>query len=485
MIFNEQRSVFSCVFFASNPRRRSRYLYFHLPTKNGASDVSDFLLYFEMPKRTSVSLFSCAGFGDVGISYGNNVKLLAACELLSDRADVLQQIFPKATVFADDIWSVKDELVSDVNSKLNNNRLWLLIASPPCQGMSSNGAGRIAQQVSKGKRPELDPRNRLIVPTLDVANQLQPEYIIIENVANMKHTLIENEDGTLENIIDMIKRRLPNYRFETNVLDVADYGVPQHRKRLITVGKRGESNVTLHPPVSHGTEKNPHVTLLQATKHLSQLDAKYKLCDKKDALHNVPRWTDTQYFCMQHTPSGCTAFDNDKCVSCGSVTHDKMVARCESCLAWLPRPRKSVNAWECAKCGAHTNVLMTKCNNNHTRSCDCIEVESFNVIKAFRTSYRRMNATRPASTLTTNSGVISSDVKGHPNQNRVLSAREILIVSSIDTYPDCEDVVHKFKPAVTVLEKLNDRLLRHVTGESIPPLLTCKIVKHLIEMESL
>ena len=39
---------------------------------------------------------------------------------------------------------------------------------------------------------------------------------------------------------------------------------------------------------------------------------------------------------------------------------------------------------------------------------------------------------KPASTLTMNSGVISSDLKGHPEQNRVLSLREILLLSTLD-----------------------------------------------------
>ena len=42
-----------------------------------------------------------------------------------------------------------------------------------------------------------------------------------------------------------------------------------------------------------------------------------------------------------------------------------------------------------------------------------------------------MQSDRVASTLTTNSGVISSDIKGHPTQNRVLSLREIMILSSL------------------------------------------------------
>ena len=56
-----------------------------------------------------------------------------------------------------------------------NRRPWLLIMSPPCQGMSSNGKGRIGVGVERGTRPEVDPRNRLLLPALDIVEALQPE----------------------------------------------------------------------------------------------------------------------------------------------------------------------------------------------------------------------------------------------------------------------------------------------------------------------
>lgn len=61
--------------------------------------------------------------------------------------------------------------------------------------------------VREGKRPKLDPRNRLIAFAIDVADALHPEWIAFENVIGMKNTIIENEHGELEST-DIIKRRL-------------------------------------------------------------------------------------------------------------------------------------------------------------------------------------------------------------------------------------------------------------------------------------
>jgi DNA (cytosine-5)-methyltransferase 1 len=96
-----------------------------------------------------------------------------------------------------------------------------------------------------------------------------------------------------------------------------------------------------------------------------------------------------------------------------------------------------------------------------------------------------MSWDKPASTLTMNSGVISSDMKGHPEQNRVLSLREILLLSTLDhsawkkTY-SFEGVRYgRMSPD----EAFSKKLVREVIGESIPPLAMMKLVKHIQNLE--
>jgi len=92
---------------------------------------------------------------------------------------------------------------------------------------------------------------------------------------------------------------------------------------------------------------------------------------------------------------------------------------------------------------------------------------------------------RPAGTLTMNSGVISSDLKGHPEQNRVLSLREIMRLATLDS----EDWPKRYEFGNVPLGKWNakgtfsPRLIREVIGESIPPLAMTKMVQHMIELE--
>lgn len=398
-----------------------------------------------------VSLFSCAGLGDLGLRSAG-FETIVSNELLKDRAEMMQLNFPETNVICGDIYEKKSEIVNTSLEILDGAELDLLIASPPCQSMSSNGKGRMSSSVKRGKREKIDPRSSLIIPAIEIIEELCPKAVIIENVSGMKDTFISNERGESELILEILYRRLPNYVFRSRLLNTADYGVPQVRKRLITVGIRCDmtdyqrvsnffhvnDEFEFHPEPTHS---NVPVTLATCFKDLNELDAQTKLSDEKDIYHRVPFWNDMQYHCMKHTSEGQTAFDNVDCPNCDKKELDLKKVYCQDCQTILPRP-----------------ILF---KNDQPR-----------VIKAFKTSYRRMRSDRPANALTTNSGVISSDVKGHPTENRVLSLREIMIISSVTPYSSSKKrFVYEFGQ--------DDKLIRTVLGECIPPLLTyqlgCKI----------
>ena len=84
-----------------------------------------------------------------------------------------------------------------------------------------------------------------------------------------------------------------------------------------------------------------------------------------------------------------------------------------------------------------------------------------------------------------NSGVISSDLKGHPEQNRVLSLREILILSTLHN-PKWEKS-YSFEGIkygrMKEKETFSKKLVREVIGESIPPLAMLRIVERLLELD--
>ena len=299
-----------------------------------------------MKNKVAGSLFSGGGIGDVGIEWGHSIPVLAASELVPSRAALIRKNFPGTKVFEGDIWKTKDAYVDFFKEKLGSKHPWLLTLSPPCQGMSSNGAGRISSEIKSGKRPKEDTRNRLILPGIEILENLQPEWFILENVRRMENTVIRNENDVPENILQCLNRRLGGlgYSIFANILDFRDYGVPHHRERLITVGCRiphlcrkfpsgsdifSKELSPFHPLPSHGQKgQRAWVSLRDAIQHLPSLDAKTETVNQEDDFHCVPKWNEQQYFWMQHTPEGQSAFDNIHCIKCNRKMEDPTAVSC-------------------------------------------------------------------------------------------------------------------------------------------------------------
>ena len=168
-----------------------------------------------MPRRCSkamkdlnaVSLFSSAGIGELGLREAG-IRVLASNELLKDRHSLYAANFPGVRCFGGDIWAVEPDLVDFVRDQLNGDELFLLYATPPCQGMSSNGMGRLNHEVRAGTRSPVDERNRLIIPVVKVIRALNPRWILLENVPGMAQTVITDDSGKQVQILDFIREQL-------------------------------------------------------------------------------------------------------------------------------------------------------------------------------------------------------------------------------------------------------------------------------------
>ena len=464
----------------------------------------------------SISTFSGGGIGDAGVEWGAGVPVISACELVPDRAGLIRHNYPETKLFKD-IREDRKKIVKHFEKlakekfKKEGMRPWLFVMSPPCQGMSSNGAGRIRASIKAGKRPKEDDRNRLVLPGVNIIEELQPSWFILENVRRMENTVIRNEKNEPENILDMLARRLHplGYTIRSAIVDFRDLGVPHHRQRLITIGTNVPDVVAdvhplenifsskptkLHPTSSHGGENQPkHITLRDVIGHMSKLDALTKFQDEDDPLHQIPKWNDKHHFWMKHTPEGQSAFENDECVYCGSdVSYDKTLVRCPECKEDLPRPTVQFEGWKCKECGDENRKSKTRCACGNEYHGGRFSTRR-RIISGFKTSYRRLKWDESASTITMNSGVISSDMKGHPDENRVLSMKEILMLSTLHNHPAQSypwDERYRFKSRMPGKKprwyhggEMSPKLIRQVIGESIPPLAMQKIVNHLRELD--
>lgn len=147
-------------------------------------------------RMTGISLFSSGGIGDLAFR-AIGVNMLVANEILKDRASLFIRNFPDCEMIIGDIREHKKSVISATENALKGRTLDVLFATPPCQGMSKNGRGKLLNLIRSGDRPALDERNRLVIDVLDIAMALKPRLIIFENVPEMENTLIQTETGDL------------------------------------------------------------------------------------------------------------------------------------------------------------------------------------------------------------------------------------------------------------------------------------------------
>lgn len=109
-----------------------------------------------MDTMKAISLFSSAGIGDLAFQK-LPVEVLLSCELLEDGHQVYCHNFPQSIPVTGDIWQMKDVIIEKTKQLLNGGTLDILFATPPCQGMSKNGRGKLLQGIREGKKRRLIP----------------------------------------------------------------------------------------------------------------------------------------------------------------------------------------------------------------------------------------------------------------------------------------------------------------------------------------
>lgn len=192
---------------------------------------------FEMLKDktlTYISLFSCAGVGCFGFKKAG-FECIATNEWIERRLNV--QKFNKKCKFESgyicgDITTeeTKEKIFTEIKrwEKLSNDRVDVLVATPPCQGMS------VANHKKTGNEIE---RNSLVVESIYLIQKINPRFFIFENVAAFMKTGCTAPDGSVKTIGDVIDRELSEkYIIASRILNFKNYGSNSSRTRTIVIG---------------------------------------------------------------------------------------------------------------------------------------------------------------------------------------------------------------------------------------------------------
>jgi len=167
-------------------------------------------------KLTAIDLFSGCGGLTQGLKKAG-FRVLAAIEINSLAVSTYRMNHPRVKVLNSDIRKVSAESLRKT-VKLKKGQLDLLAACPPCQGFSS-------LTTKNGKKRINDERNSLVTDVLKFVGALRPRAIMLENVPGLANKKIFREF--------LLQLRVIGYKTDYRVLDAADFGVPQRRKRLI------------------------------------------------------------------------------------------------------------------------------------------------------------------------------------------------------------------------------------------------------------
>lgn len=184
---------------------------------------------------TYISLFSGAGVGCYGL-LEEGFECIATNEILEKRLNI-QRINHKCKLnesyISGDIKEreTKENILKQIelySKKFGNDRVDLIIATPPCQGMS------VANH--KKKNDEIK-RNSLVVESVDLIKQIKPRFFILENVPSFYKTgCIDKNDNLLE-IGSMIEQNLSgDYMLYDEVINFKNFGANSSRTRTLVIG---------------------------------------------------------------------------------------------------------------------------------------------------------------------------------------------------------------------------------------------------------
>ncbi|MBQ3021832.1 MAG: DNA cytosine methyltransferase [Clostridia bacterium] len=353
-----------------------------------------------MKKYNIIDLFAGVGGLSYGFSKLPQFNIIAANEIEKDISVAYTLNHPDVEMINCDINLLTEDLLKQA---LGGKKVDIVIGGPPCQSYST-----------LGKR-QLDDRANLFMQYKRVLKILQPKAFVFENVVG----ILSMDKGNLFKQIQAEFEEL-GYKLLYKVLDAVNYGVPQHRERVILVGFKGENNF-VYPKPTHGKGLKPYVTLKDAIGDLPVL----KSGEKK-----------TNY---------ASAAIND----------------------FLKFVRKNstdiVEEHSAPKNGAHLLRIMEALKDGQSK--DDLP-EDIRPKSGYGNTYAKLWWNKPSTTITRNFACPSSSRCIHPRDSRAMSIRE---GARLQSFPDD----YKFYGS--------DGMKRLEIGNAVPPLLSMAIAKQVLE----
>lgn len=241
----------------------------------------------DLTQYNFIDLFSGAG----GLSCGMvmaGFNPVASVEIMPEAVETYKYNFVEKKKFKETV-ETRDIRSKEVKEKLYESlkdvKVDVIVGGFPCQGFSM-----------AGYRVVDDPRNSLYKEMKEIVEHIKPEYVVMENVEGLRSML----NGKVEEKIIEDYREI-GYEINLTVLNSADYGVPQLRKRVIFIGNRiGKQN---YHPMPLYNETN-YVTLGQGIKRFMNMEENIEIN------HIFPKHTEDMKKRLSSVPEGKSLYKN-------------------------------------------------------------------------------------------------------------------------------------------------------------------------------
>lgn len=234
-----------------------------------------------------IDLFSGAGGLSCGLVMAGFTPV-ASVEIMPEAVETYKYNFIDKKGFNEKV-ETRDIRTQEVKEELyktiGNQHIDLIVGGFPCQGFSM-----------AGNRVVSDPRNSLYLEMLEIVKNVQPDYVVMENVEGLRSML----DGKVETQIINDYKEI-GYKINVTTLNAADYGVAQQRRRVIFIGNR-IGNKNYHPKPLY--EPNNYKTLGSAIYKYMNID------EDKSINHVFTKHTEDMKKRLANVPEGSSLFKN-------------------------------------------------------------------------------------------------------------------------------------------------------------------------------
>lgn len=258
---------------------------------------------------TYISLFSSAGVGCYGFKM-EGFECIATNELIERRLNVQKankKCKYESGYICGDVTTeeTKNLLYAEIDrwkKKEKMKRVDVVIATPPCQGMS----------VANHKKSDTEiVRNSLVVESIKIIQAIHPRFFVFENVPAFMKTICTDIDGVDKPIADAISSNLgSDYSYTSRIINFKNYGACSSRTRTVVIGVSKDYADEVSPYELY-PELLPERTLRQVIGDMRPLTVWGEI-DENDIYHAFRTYPEHMRAWIHDLKEGQSAFDNEE-----------------------------------------------------------------------------------------------------------------------------------------------------------------------------